>query len=354
SLCIISEMFRLEKGWRGLTQEERLERRKEELAPLIGRFFEEARKAEGSSGFDRSCDEGKAVLYFLDREASFRKLLEDGSVPLSTNDIERCNIAIALTRKRAKAFDSTEGADAAAGYFSLISTAEANGVNPEKYLKFLLTVMPSVIYEHRGEIEAYIKYQEEAAQRFKEVKEGRKQNSKAADEIDWNGLKEPGLDFLFPLLPGGEALSAFLELDDGPDRKAILDAMTRKNLEESTVSVETMRRILYTGKNLANESLNGLRDVLAAMPAQSGKSMSSHNPKEEIVKGMHVFKAHYPERLFEICEMRGRHFLQPPSGGGGMEGPLTGTAELTSPPMHTAPCGMPGGCPPPGDATGAA
>lgn len=314
ALCILSEMFRLEKEWGSLSPQLRLERRREELAPLIDRFFEEAHKAAGSETFDRSSEEGKAVMYFCGREAALRRLLEDGEVPMSTNDIERCNIVIALTRKRAKVFDSLKGARAAGGYFSLICTAEANGINPEKYLEYLYTVMPSVVYEHRQELDQYREYLEEAERRFEAVKKQRRKNPNAPNEIDWEGLEEPDLGFLLPLMPWSEETSAFMELNSGPDKKSILDAMTRKNLEESTLSLEAMNRILHTEKNLADARLDGLREILLSMNVRPGKNVftDSSNPGADPVKGMVIYNTYFPERLFEMQYMRKKMAGVPP------------------------------------------
>ena len=305
ALCIISEMFRLEKEWKGLDPEVRLGNRQEKLAPLIDCFFEKAHKAAGDDSFDQACEEGKAVMYFLKREPAFRRLLEDGSVPLSTNDIERCNIVVALTRKRAKVYDSLKGANAAGGYFSLICTALANGVSPEKYLEFLYTVMPSVLHEHWGKVDQYMKYLKEASRRFEAVKDKRKHNSSAPDEIDWEGLVEPDLSFLMDVMPWSGYFAAFLKLDTIPGRKSILDAMTRKNIEESTVSMEAMRKILYTEKNLSNSRLDGLREVLEAMPPRpETEGTGKCGAGSGIVRGMHVYSTHYPARLLEILDMR--------------------------------------------------
>ena len=308
ALCILSEMFRLEKEWGNLSPQLRLQRRREELAPLIDRFFEEAHKAAGSENFDRSSEEGKAVMYFCGREAALRRLLEDGEVPLSTNDIERCNIVIALTRKRAKVFDSLKGARAAGGYFSLICTAEANGINPEKYLEYLYTVMPAVVYEHRQELDQYREYMEEAGRRFEAVKKQRQKNPNASNEIDWEGLEEPDLGFLMPLMPWSKEAAAFFELNNGPDKKSILDAMTRKNIEESTVSLEAMNRILHTEKNLSDARLDGLREVILSMDISPGKNAftDSNSPGVDPVKGMAIYNTYFPERLFEMLDIRKR------------------------------------------------
>lgn len=314
ALCILSEMFRLEKEWGSLSPQLRLEHRREELAPLIDRFFEEAHKVAESENFDRSSEEGKAVMYFCSREAALRRLLEDGEVPMTTNDIERCNIVIALTRKRAKVFDSLKGARAAGGYFSLISTAEANGINPEKYLEYLYTVMPSIIYEHRQELDQYRDYLEEASRRFEEVKKQRQTNPNSPNEIDWEGLKEPDLSFLMPVMPWSRECAAFLELSVGPDKKAILDAMTRKNLEESTVSVKAMKRILHTEKNLSDERLDGLREVMLSMPDKPDDDRLTKDcagPGCGIVKGMDIYDTYFPERLFEILAMRRKTAVPP-------------------------------------------
>ena len=117
-----------------------------------------------------------------------------------------------------------------------------------------------------------------------------------------------------PVMPWSRECAAFLELSVGPDKKAILDAMTRKNLEESTVSVKAMKRILHTEKNLSDERLDGLREVMLSMPDKPDDDRLTKDcagPGCGIVKGMDIYDTYFPERLFEILAMRRKTAVPP-------------------------------------------
>ena len=124
--------------------------------------------------------------------------------------------------------------------------------------------------------------------------------SEAPAGIDWTGLEEPDLGFLMDVMPWGEAAAAYFESDHIQGKRAALEAMTRKNIEDSTFSMEAMMRILYTKKNLANRDLDGLRDILAAMPPQSRGMYWKFPGENTVIKDMYVYKSYYPDRMLEI------------------------------------------------------
>ena len=300
ALCTFSEMFSLEKSYRDMDVPTRTKRRQEEMAPLVDQFFELAGKLSSSSTFDSGSEEGKAIRYFLSRETELRRMLEDGAVPLSTNDLERCNIIVALVRKRAKIFDSEAGASSAAGYFTLIETAEANGKDAESYLEFLFDVMPSLLYEHRTEIENYLDYYNAARKRLEAAKEMKRKNPSARVEIDWSGLEEPDLSFLMVAAPWAEAFRIYTERNGkAVHRKEIIEMLTRQNLMNSPLSPEILDRIIHTEKNLADSKLDGLREILDPMILQQAFGNQKDKYENGLVNGIITHKSHLPERLIE-------------------------------------------------------
>ena len=185
---IMSELFHREAELKDLSPEERLSERQLRLAPLVAFLFKLCDQVKASPDFDENSEEGRAVNYILSRKRELSEFLKDGTLQLSTNDLERCNIIVALVRKRAKFFDSVEGANAAAGYFSAIETAEENGVNGEVFLKFLLTVMPQVMMDYKGEIEEFKTWRDKAKARLEEARKKHIENPKAKVEINWEGI----------------------------------------------------------------------------------------------------------------------------------------------------------------------
>ena len=64
--------------------------------------------------------------------------LEDGHCSLSNPISENAIRPVTVGRKNWLFCDSTDGADAGMAVYTLLETARANGLNPLKYLEFLL------------------------------------------------------------------------------------------------------------------------------------------------------------------------------------------------------------------------
>lgn len=303
ALCILTEIFSYEKKYRDMDAETRAIHRMSEMAPLVDQFYELAKELSASDSFDSVSEEGKAINYFISRETELRRMLEDGSIPLSTNDLERCNIIVALVRKRAKIFDSEKGAKSAAGYFTLIETAEANGVDAEQYLEFLFDIMPSVLYEHKSEIENYLDYHNKAMGRLEAAKEKKRKNPSAKVEIDWSDLEEPDLSFLMLAAPWSEACRIYVEKNGkAAQKKEIMEMLTRQNMKNSPLCPEILNRIIHTEKNLADKRLDGLRDILEPMISNKEFDSIKDRYKNGLVYGIKTHKTYLPERLLEESE----------------------------------------------------
>ncbi|MDK6371104.1 transposase [Aerococcus urinae] len=100
-------------------------------------FFERLREESSTAG-------GKletAIVYVLKYEAYFRAFLENGAVEMSNNRAERGIKALVIGRKNWLFSTSFNGAQYSGIILSIIETAKANGLDPEKYLTFLLSAM---------------------------------------------------------------------------------------------------------------------------------------------------------------------------------------------------------------------
>ncbi len=266
---IISEMFHHEQLFKDLSSEDRLAKRNQYMRPLIDQLFELSNKAKEHPHFDPKSDEGIAINYILQREKELRECLNDGNVELSTNILERCNIIVALVRKRAKIFDSVEGAKAAAAYFTMIETAEENGLNGEAYLEALFTLMPYILKEKKNEIDEYMKWSKAAEQRLKEAKARHKKNPNAKTEIDWKGIDpEPKLDFLEIVMPWSDCIKRLCQqLEDR--RKMIVknstDFITMLNIQNGSVSKSGLEKILATDAAKQDPKLSDLDRIFQKM-----------------------------------------------------------------------------------------
>lgn len=69
--------------------------------------------------------------------------LEDGRLPLDNNLAERGIKPFVIGRKNFLFSDTPRGAEASAGMYSVVVTAKANGLNPRKYVQWLLEEMPN-------------------------------------------------------------------------------------------------------------------------------------------------------------------------------------------------------------------
>ena len=80
-----------------------------------------------------------AIRYALARWPALSRFLEDGTVEIDNNAAERSIRPIALGRKNWLFAGSDKGAERAAGILSLIEPAKLNGLDPEEYLRTVLT-----------------------------------------------------------------------------------------------------------------------------------------------------------------------------------------------------------------------
>ena len=81
----------------------------------------------------------QAIRYTLSRWIALSRYLEDGRVEIDNNAVERAIRPVALGRKNWLFAGSDRGGERTAGILSLIETAKLNGLDPERYLRDVLT-----------------------------------------------------------------------------------------------------------------------------------------------------------------------------------------------------------------------
>jgi hypothetical protein len=69
--------------------------------------------------------------------------LQDGHCSLSNNPSENSIRPLVIGRKNFLFSDTQDGANASMMAYSLIETAKANGVDPYRYIRFVLSARPS-------------------------------------------------------------------------------------------------------------------------------------------------------------------------------------------------------------------
>ncbi len=80
-----------------------------------------------------------AIHYALARWRALTRYSEDGRIEIDNNAAERSLRTVALGRKNYLFAGSDAGGERAAAVYSLLGTAKLNGLNPEAYLRYVLT-----------------------------------------------------------------------------------------------------------------------------------------------------------------------------------------------------------------------
>ncbi len=87
----------------------------------------------------RKSDTALAVRYALGRWEALLRYVDDGSIEIDNNAAERALRVVALGRKNYLFGGSDAGGERAAAIYGLIGTAKLNGIDPEAYLRDVLT-----------------------------------------------------------------------------------------------------------------------------------------------------------------------------------------------------------------------
>jgi transposase len=94
------------------------------------------------SKLSRKSDTTTAVQYALRRWEALTRYADDGGLEIDNNAAERSLRAVALGRKNYLFAGSDKGGERAAALYTLIGTAKLNGLDPESYLRDVLSRLP--------------------------------------------------------------------------------------------------------------------------------------------------------------------------------------------------------------------
>lgn len=133
----IGKLYEIEAQIRGRSAEQRRQARQERSVPLLEDLHRwmlaTVRRVSKKS------DLAGAIHYSLARWEALCYFCRDGQVELDNNAAERALRAVALGRKNYLFAGADCGGERAAAIYSLIGTAKLNGLNPENYLREVLT-----------------------------------------------------------------------------------------------------------------------------------------------------------------------------------------------------------------------
>lgn len=133
-----TRLFQLEEKLKDLSPEERKQQRLEQEKPVLDAMLAWAntRNAAPKSKL------GIALNYLKNQWEPLNSYLLDGRIELSNNRAERSIKPFVISRKNFLFANTTAGAKSSAVIFSLIETAKENGLDPYRYLCYVLQQAP--------------------------------------------------------------------------------------------------------------------------------------------------------------------------------------------------------------------
>lgn len=133
----IAALYAIETEIRGRSPEERRAVRNERSRPLLESLKQWLEEILGR--LSRKSDTAMGVRYALGRWEALMRYCDDGRLEIDNNAAERSLRTVALGRKNYLFAGSDRGGQSAAAMYSLIGTAKLNGIDPEGYLRNVLS-----------------------------------------------------------------------------------------------------------------------------------------------------------------------------------------------------------------------
>lgn len=142
----IKLLFMCERKFLNLTAEKRLEKRKENSAPIV----EDIRKSLTAAmpQVTPTSKLGLALRYMDNEWDGLVRFLENGDVSISNNRIENFVRPFAIGRKNWLFCDTVAGAHASSVLYSIVVSAKANGLDTFQYLDTLLRDLPRILKDN--------------------------------------------------------------------------------------------------------------------------------------------------------------------------------------------------------------
>ena len=135
----IGELYKIEGGIRGSPPERRREVRQEYSKPIVEALH--AWLTAQLATLSRKSVTADAIGYAMNQWQALTRYLDDGRIEIDNNAAERALRAVAIGRKNYLFLGSDAGGERAATMYSLLGTVKLNGINPETYLRHVLSVI---------------------------------------------------------------------------------------------------------------------------------------------------------------------------------------------------------------------
>jgi transposase len=135
----IGALYRIEETIRGRPPDQRLQARREHTAPLMAELHNWLETTRGR--VPGRSELAGAIRYALSRWAALSLTLADGRACIDNSAAERAIRPIALGRRNWTFAGSDAGGERAATIYSVIETAKINGLDPEHYLRRVISTI---------------------------------------------------------------------------------------------------------------------------------------------------------------------------------------------------------------------
>lgn len=136
----IAQIYHIDNGLAELSPEERLERRKLLVSPLVEAFF--AWVKENECKVPKKSETGKGLTYCLNQEKYLKVFLGDPAIPLDNNAAETALRSFCVGKNNWRVIDTVNGAESSAIAYSLAESAKANNLKPYNYFAHILEEIP--------------------------------------------------------------------------------------------------------------------------------------------------------------------------------------------------------------------
>ena len=142
ALCYFAKLFQMEQDFAVLTAEERFSKRLEQEKPVLDALLVWANALKPQTAPKSAL--GKALHYLLEQWLYLVRYLEDGRLEFSNNRAERSIKPFVMGRKNFLFCNTPGGAQSSAVLYSLIETAKETGLDPYRYLLWVLERAPKL------------------------------------------------------------------------------------------------------------------------------------------------------------------------------------------------------------------
>jgi len=133
----IGQLYAIESEIRGRAPDERRQVRQTRARPLLEALHDWLESC--LPRLSRKSDTTAAIRYALTLWEALTRYCDDGALEIDNNIAERALRAVALGRKNYLFAGSDSGGERAAAIYSLIGSAKLNGLDPEAYLREVLS-----------------------------------------------------------------------------------------------------------------------------------------------------------------------------------------------------------------------